>query len=203
MPRRGRAAGPRTRLAALAVAALTACGGVELLGAAEPPRATSRPPAPAPPREPAPLPPSRPTALTIASIDVDSPLLPLGIAPDGTLDVPRPPHEDRAGWYTGSAAPGERGTAVILGHRDSRASGPSVFYRLGTLEPGERVRIARADGTRAVFTVVAVRRHAKDGFPAAAVYGHTPYPSLRLITCGGPFDDGHYLDNIVVYARLA
>jgi hypothetical protein len=28
-------------------------------------------------------------------------------------------------------------------------------------------------------------------------------PELRLITCGGPFDasSGHYLDNIVVFAR--
>jgi hypothetical protein len=31
-----------------------------------------------------------------------------------------------------------------------------------------------------------------------------PYPSLRLVTCGGPFDtgSGEYLDNIVVYAHL-
>jgi hypothetical protein len=30
------------------------------------------------------------------------------------------------------------------------------------------------------------------------------YPSLRLITCGGPFDQatGHYTDNIIVYAHL-
>ncbi|WP_262401507.1 sortase domain-bontaining protein [Actinomadura sp. CNU-125] len=93
---------------------------------------------------------------------------------------------------------------MIVGHVDSHASGASVFYRLGALEPGGRVRIDRADGTTAVFTVDAVRRHPKDAFPAAAVYGDTPAPALRLITCGGPFDDGtgHYLDNIVVYAHL-
>jgi hypothetical protein len=36
------------------------------------------------------------------------------------------------------------------------------------------------------------------------VYGKAGYPSLRLITCGGPFDQatGHYVDNIVVYAHL-
>jgi hypothetical protein len=36
------------------------------------------------------------------------------------------------------------------------------------------------------------------------VYGPTTTPELRLITCGGPFDDatGHYLDNVVVFARL-
>jgi len=38
----------------------------------------------------------------------------------------------------------------------------------------------------------------------AAIYANTSYPSLRLITCGGPFDSstGQYLDNIVVYAHL-
>jgi hypothetical protein len=41
-------------------------------------------------------------------------------------------------------------------------------------------------------------------FPAASVYGRAGYPSLRLITCGGPFDQatGHYVDNIIVYAHL-
>lgn len=202
MPRPGRAAGPRTRLAALAAAALTACTGIDLLTPAEPPRA------PAPSRTPAPEPPpmlgpSRPTAITVPSIGVDSRLLPLGLTPDGALDVPRPPHEDLAGWYTGSATPGERGTAVILGHRDSRRSGPSVFHRLGALEPGRTVRVRRADGTTAVFTVDTVRRHTKHDFPATAVYGHTPHASLRLITCGGPLRDGRYLDNIVAYAHLS
>ena len=41
-------------------------------------------------------------------------------------------------------------------------------------------------------------------FPTASVYGKSRSPSLRLITCGGPFDQatGHYVDNIIVYAHL-
>lgn len=215
-PPQGRDAGHRTRLAALAAAALAACTGLEVLGTAVtaearppgPPRTTrpSAPPPTPPPvrREPRPLPPSRPKTITIPSIDVHSNLLRLGLAPDGTIEVPRPPHEDRAGWFTGSAAPGARGTSVIVGHLDSRRSGASVFYRLGALEPGRRILVDRADGTTAVFAVDAVRRHPKDDFPATAVYAHTPRPSLRLITCGGEFDDdtGHYLDNTVVYAHF-
>jgi hypothetical protein len=36
-----------------------------------------------------------------------------------------------------------------------------------------------------------------------AVYGPTPDPELRLVTCGGTFDaaSGHYADNVIVYAR--
>jgi hypothetical protein len=34
------------------------------------------------------------------------------------------------------------------------------------------------------------------------IYGPTPDPELRLITCGGTFDyaTGHYLSNTIIYA---
>lgn len=43
---------------------------------------------------------------------------------------------------------------------------------------------------------------AKDRFPTEAVYGPTPAPTLRLITCAGFFDSssGHYVDNLIAYA---
>ncbi|MDQ4130605.1 MAG: class F sortase, partial [Actinomycetota bacterium] len=46
-------------------------------------------------------------------------------------------------------------------------------------------------------------RVAKEAFPTARVYGNTPGPELRLITCGGVFDStsGHYRDNVIVYAK--
>ena len=108
-----------------------------------------------------------------------------------------------AGWYTGSPRPGAVGSSVIAGHVDS-VRGPAVFYRLGTLRPGERVYVSRADGTMADFSVSRVQTYAKDAFPTAEVYGPAPDPELRLITCGGTFDSttGHYLSNVVAYATL-
>jgi hypothetical protein len=49
-----------------------------------------------------------------------------------------------------------------------------------------------------------VGTYLKTKFPTKSVYGHTSYPALRLITCGGPFDRvaGSYRDNIVVFAHL-
>ena len=46
---------------------------------------------------------------------------------------------------------------------------------------------------------------AKDAFPTQAVYGPTPGPELRLITCGGEFDHSarRYLSNVVVSAVYA
>jgi hypothetical protein len=81
-------------------------------------------------------------------------------------------------------------------------SGPSVFFRLGALRPGDRVAVERADGITVVFRVDRVARYPKSRFPTGLVYGNTSDPQLRLITCGGRFDPSRrsYVDNIVVYA---
>lgn len=148
---------------------------------------------------------SAPVRLSIPAIGVSSTLLRLGQNADGTLEVPAPgPHYDQAGWYRYSPTPGAVGPAVIAGHVDSARGGPSVFFRLGKLRPGDTVSVARADGSVAVFAVDDVRRFPKAAFPTALVYGNTDHAALRLITCGGPFDrsSGHYLDNVVVTASL-
>jgi hypothetical protein len=144
---------------------------------------------------------ARPVWLTIPAIGVRAAVLELGLNPDGTLQVPT--STTVTGWYTGSPRPGAIGSAIIVGHVDSRA-GPAVFFWLRTMRPGERVYVGRADGTLAVFTVTSVRMYAKDHFPTTAVYGPVPDAELRLITCGGVFDPslGSYLSNVVVYARL-
>jgi len=146
---------------------------------------------------------SRPVALEIPSIGVHSTsIVDLAKNPDGSLEVPR--DFAQPGWFSPGPAPGQFGPAVIAGHVDSR-NGPAVFYRLGELRPGAVVRVARADGTTAVFRVDKVERYPKDRFPTIAVYGDSTHRSeLRLITCGGRFDSStrHYVDNVVAYAHL-
>ncbi len=90
------------------------------------------------------------------------------------------------------------------GHIDSAATGPSVFFRLGALVPGDTADVTLADGTVAVFTVTGVRQYPKSVFPTDVVYGNTDFAGLRLITCGGAFDPttGHYMANTVVFASL-
>ncbi len=149
---------------------------------------------------------SVPTRVQIPSIGVDSSLLHLGLADDGTVAVPQPgPGYDKAAWFTGSPTPGEVGPAVLEGHVDSVKNGPSVFYRLGALKKGATVAVTREDGQVVEFTVDRAVRYPKDAFPTLEVYGNTDGPELRLITCGGSFDSGagHYRDNVVVYAHLA
>lgn len=153
---------------------------------------------------PAFLPRSLPTSIRVPAIGVTSTLLQLGLAADGTLLAPAPgPDSNKAAWFTGSATPGEYGPAVIEGHVDTAAQGPSVFFRLGALVPGDKVEVARADGVTAEFIVDAVRRYPKSDFPTEAVYGGSGRAELRLITCAA-FNKriGHYTDNLVIFASL-
>lgn len=140
-----------------------------------------------------------PTAVRLPTVGVDAPLIGLGLAADGSMEVPTDFSE--AGWLTTAAPPGERGNAVIAGHVDDR-SGPAVFFRLRDLQPGDPVEVSRTDGVLVTYTVDRVERYPKDAFPTEEVFGPVPGSSLRLITCGGSFDPAvrSYRDNIVVYA---
>jgi sortase (surface protein transpeptidase) len=142
-----------------------------------------------------------PVSVSIPAVGISSGLIPLGLNPDNTLEVPK--DFSVAGWYTGRAVPGEVGPSVLAGHVDSKR-GPAAFYRLRDIRPGDTVDVARSDGTIARFRVIAKEQHDKDEFPTARVYGPTDSAELRLITCGGTFDRsiGHYNDNIVVFAEL-
>jgi sortase (surface protein transpeptidase) len=145
-----------------------------------------------------------PARLEIPRIGVAAGLQRLGRAANGTVEVPTGPGKwTMAGWYEGGTRPGDPGSAVILGHVDSKR-GPAVFYRLRELRPGDRVEVVRAGGSRVAFTVERVEQYPKRRFPTAEVYYPTLRPKLRLVTCGGAFDDatGHYTDNVIVFASL-
>jgi hypothetical protein len=147
--------------------------------------------------------PAAPLALEIPAIGLRSDgLISLGIGRDGGLEVPV--KAETAGWFDLSPVPGDTGPAVIAGHINWRGK-PGVFARLHELGPGTEVDVRRSDGRVAVFTVERVEEYAKKAFPTEKVYGNTDAPELRLITCGGEFDraTGHYVDNLVAYARLA
>ena len=150
---------------------------------------------------------SDPVTIRIPAIAVDSKIQYVGQNPNGTIQVPplgNSPLTNEAAWYKYSPTPGQVGPSIIEGHIDSAAQGPSVFFRLGALTPGDKIYVTLADHTVATFSVTGVRSYHKSAFPTTTIYADTSYPALRLLTCGGRFDyqTHHYLSNIVVFARL-
>lgn len=156
-----------------------------------------------PPRSFPVLDPSRPQQLTIPSIKVDAPILDVGLATDGSVDVPPLQRHDEAGWFDGGPTPGQFGPALIVGHADTR-TGPSVFYHLSQLKAGQKIEVKRSDRSIAIFEVNSVEHYNKGRLPIQRVYGDFSRPSLRLMTCGGTWLGGRqgYSDNIVVFASL-
>ncbi|MGY6019751.1 class F sortase [Streptomyces spinosirectus] len=149
-----------------------------------------------------PLPYALPDRVRIPTIRVDAPVLPVGLDADGWVSAPPPEDPNLAGWFTGGVTPGEKGTAVVVGHVDNK-QGPAVFYNLGALKKGNRVEVARKDGRTAVFEIYGIEVFDKNNFPGDRVYGSKGDPELRVITCGGGFSKKHGYDgNVVVFARL-
>lgn len=140
-----------------------------------------------------------PVRLVVDKIGLDTAFEPLGLDDEGTPLAPEA--TDHVGWLVGGPEPGEPGTAVVAGHYDSR-TGPAVFYRLDELVPGDEVVVGGEQGM-VVFVVDRVESHPKNQLPPD-VYAPTPGASLRLMTCGGEFDQEtrHYRDNVIVWASL-
>ncbi|MFE4664095.1 class F sortase [Streptomyces sp. NPDC056716] len=157
-------------------------------------------PPPAPP-----LADAGPQRLDIPGIGVQAPVVARGLDRAGAIDPPPYDQAGTVGWYAAGAKPGAAGTALMVGHVDTEAR-PAVFYKVSTLQPGERIRVVRDDGKVAEFTVDDVQVLTRDDFDARRAYGprESGRAELRLITCGGTFDPAtrSYTANVIVSAYL-
>lgn len=171
----------------------------------EPSSPAAAPDVPVAPATPAPRAgpsPTAPVRVTVAAQAVDVPVDPVGVAPDGQMEIP--PLAERGGWYRFGADPGDAaGTTVVAAHVDSVASGGTgPFVRLGDVRPGDAVEVALADGSTRGYVVDRVERFPKTQARWPDVFTRDGPPRLALVTCGGAFDvgAGHYTDNVLVIA---
>lgn len=158
-----------------------------------PPQATAQPVVPT--TTPAPSLLAAPTLGLQAAID------PVGV--DSTGAVAIPVDARRLGWYRFGSAPGDAiGSAVLVGHRDSRTQGKGALYPLGELTVGDPLVVTRADRTTVIYRVIERRLYLKSTLPVEVFFGRSGSPRLTVITCGGPYDpaNGGYQDNLVVTA---
>ena len=113
------------------------------------------------------------------------------------------PTPDRSLSITAGAVP----TVVCCQLTLSTGTGSGRVVRQS---PQARIWLTAAGGrpgrlSRKSRTSSSVAFYPKQGFPSEAVFGPSPDPLLRLITCGGTFDfwKRSYRSNVVVTARLA
>ncbi len=141
-----------------------------------------------------------PRRLDIERVGLRAAIEPRGVAPDGSADIPEDP--ETVGWYRFGPAPGEpSGSAVMVGHVDSRTGDLGAFAALFDVRAGDEVTVRRAAAPPVTYRVVARDRVDKDRLPASA-FARTGRPVLTMITCAPPFDAerGGYQRNLVVTA---
>lgn len=145
--------------------------------------------------------PSAPARLQVPALGIDSPVVPVGVAVSGDLEIPADVHD--IGWYRFGPAPGaDVGSAVLTGHVDSRKQGPGPFSRLGELAEGDPITVVDDTGAARTFTVLSREEWPKSEVPVDRIFDRGGAARLVLITCGGDFDasSGHYEDNVAITA---
>lgn len=208
------------RAVAAAGAAVAIALGLAACGASAPPAASPSPtaspalPSPTPtavvevPVTPATPAPARATAVPVAvsvpAAGVEVPVVPVGVDPNGAMELPVDPAV--AGWYEYGADPASaQGRTVISAHVDAPDYPIGPFSRLRDLAPGASVQVRDAAGQAFDYSVTAVTYYRKTDLPVAELFARDGAPALVLITCGGAFDAsvGRYEDNVVVIASPA
>lgn len=147
----------------------------------------------------APIEKPRPTRLRIDALDIDAPIVALGVADSGEMDVPT--DADTVAWYEHGPSPGQDGSAVLAAHVDYHGS-RGVFFDLSALEAGATLTVEFADAPARTFTVIDGASIAKTALPIDELFRRDGQPALTLITCGGDFDPERrsYESNVIVYA---
>lgn len=123
----------------------------------------------------------------------------------GHVVVPTDIH--RVGLIRKSGRAGDLiGTAAYVGHVSDRHDSPGVFWRLKQARRGDVIRAKAPDGSMVRYTVTSVKRYDRTKQLPKRAFATTGKPQITLISCtnrisypGGGF---HYLDNIVVTAKL-
>jgi LPXTG-site transpeptidase (sortase) family protein len=210
-----------TAAAALAVAAVTAVWAGATLAASDTPEgprqfdvredvreieANAAPkaqpkPSPVPTRSADPTTPAppQPRELDIPALGVSSAVVPTGVTKAGNAQIPR--DGDLVGWYEFGTAPGEdKGSAVLIGHRDTKAEGPGALYDLDGLQPGDVLTVRSGPKTYR-YEVAALRSIEKAGLPDSLFRRGGPH-QLVVITCGGAYipEAGGYQENLFAVA---
>jgi sortase A len=141
-----------------------------------------------------------PIEISIPKLGVVATVEEVGLNENRRMDIPQ--KDQNAAWYSLGTRPGERGSAVIAGHFDTRGGQKGIFHDLEQLEIGDEMLITNESGDTYKFIVEEKQTFPDSQFPVDYVFTRNDKPRLNLITCEGDFDpvQRNYLDRTVVFA---
>ncbi|PIR68169.1 hypothetical protein COU49_02365 [Candidatus Nomurabacteria bacterium CG10_big_fil_rev_8_21_14_0_10_35_16] len=124
--------------------------------------------------------------LKIPKINVDSPVVPVGLTRLGAMDAPTDPME--VGWFNLGPNPGEVGSAVIDGHSGYKDNIPAIFDDLSQLSLGDDIYIENNKGETIIFVVKKIQKYYPDSDAYGVFNSNDGLAHLNLITCVGVWD---------------
>jgi len=142
-----------------------------------------------------------PAELDIPAAKISAPIVDIGLANDGSMEVP--PTPDVVGWYRTSARAGQPGNAVLAGHVDW-GKNAAVFWGLRDLKASDPIMLRGSDGVEHRYLVQWNRVFANNDPAALNVLRGSDESLLTLITCDGVYDRSaqNYTDRRIVQAKL-
>jgi sortase (surface protein transpeptidase) len=143
-----------------------------------------------------------PVKLSMPSLGVDAPVVPVGQDEDGAMAAPTDP--DTVAWYEPGPGMGVPGNAVFAAHINW-AGRLRVFGSLHQLEPGDPILIIDAEGHGYKYLVESSHWVRAEGAPVEEIFASADAPTVTLITCGGEYVAAtrEYLDRLIVRAKGA
>jgi len=143
---------------------------------------------------------SRPIRLKIPAIKVDAAIEAVGLAADGTMDVPTIPSD--VAWFERGPTPGQVGSAVITGHYGWKNGKGMIFNNLHKLRPGDVISVEDGLGVLSTFEVKTSRRYDPNADVPEVFESADGQAHLNLITCEGVWDASSksYSKRLVVFS---
>ena len=159
-------------------------------------------PASSPTPQPSPSPTAKaypaPVRIRIPAIGVDRSIVEVPLTYDSHTGTWKRDYEqlfrqgkrDLVGHQSGSAAPGQPGNTILVGHNYGYGVN-GVFLRLGRLKPGQAVEVVNASGETFTYRVTEVKSVSWTTKDQRQLLEHQQYLSvqgaerLTLVTCGG------------------
>lgn len=123
-----------------------------------------------------------PIRLKISKINVDAPVVYVGLTPGGAMDVSKGPYD--VAWFKLGPRPGQKGSAVVAGHFGVWKNGAiSVFHNLNKLVKGDVVSIQDDKGVSISFVVRESRIYTPKADASAVFYSSDGKSHLNFVTC--------------------
>jgi len=142
-----------------------------------------------------------PQKLEIPKLGINARIQHVGLDANQKMKVPS--NNSDVAWFNLGPKPGETGSAVIVGHLDTKSSQPAVFWDLHKLKSGDDIFVVDGNNNKKHFQVISSEKYGTESAPLEKIFGASDGTYLNLITCGGVWDKAknNYSERVVIFTK--